>query len=238
MDACRGLYRAKSEYDTLGKGVTMINLQENNEVRVAGTVKEEPEYSHELFGEKFYTLKMDVKRLSDVSDEVFITVSERLCNIEELTEGAFIYVKGQFRSYNNYYSDDRKLILTVFAKELHIIENEKEIDNPNFIYLNGFICKEPQYRKTPLEREITDILIAVNRLYNKSDYIPCIAWGRNARFASNLKVGQNVKIWGRIQSREYQKRIDEETAITKIAYEVSVSKIELATEEISDSEIS
>ncbi len=214
----------------------MINLQENNEVRVAGAVKSEPEFSHELFGEKFYTLKIDVKRLSDVSDEVFITVSERLCDIENLTAGTFICVKGQFRSYNNYYSDDRKLILTVFAKELYTVDHE-EVDNPNLIYLNGFICKEPQYRKTPLEREITDILIAVNRLYNKSDYIPCIAWGRNARFASNLKVGQNVKIWGRIQSREYQKRIDEDTSITKIAYEVSVSKIELAAEEMSDSEI-
>lgn len=214
----------------------MINLQENNEVRVAGAVKSEPEFSHELFGEKFYTLKIDVKRLSDVSDEVFITVSERLCEIENLTAGTFICVKGQFRSYNNYYSDDRKLILTVFAKELFAIDQD-EVDNPNLIYLNGFICKEPQYRKTPLEREITDILIAVNRLYNKSDYIPCIAWGRNARFASNLKVGQNVKIWGRIQSREYQKRIDEDTSVTKIAYEVSVSKIELAAEEMSDSEI-
>ncbi len=214
----------------------MINLQENNEVRVAGAVKSEPEFSHELFGEKFYTLKIDVKRLSDVSDEVFITVSERLCDIDNLTAGTFICVKGQFRSYNNYYSDDRKLILTVFAKELFAIDQD-EVDNPNLIYLNGFICKEPQYRKTPLEREITDILIAVNRLYNKSDYIPCIAWGRNARFASNLKVGQNVKIWGRIQSREYQKRIDEDTSITKIAYEVSVSKIELAAEEMSDSEI-
>lgn len=214
----------------------MINLQENNEVRVAGAVKSEPEFSHELFGEKFYTLKIDVKRLSDVSDEVFITVSERLCDIENLTAGTFICVKGQFRSYNNYYSDDRKLILTVFAKELFAIDQD-EVDNPNLIYLNGFICKEPQYRKTPLEREITDILIAVNRLYNKSDYIPCIAWGRNARFASNLKVGQNVKIWGRIQSREYQKRIDEDTSVTKIAYEVSVSKIELAAEEMSDSEI-
>lgn len=214
----------------------MINLQENNEVRVAGAVKSEPEFSHELFGEKFYTLKIDVKRLSDVSDEVFITVSERLCDIDNLTAGTFICVKGQFRSYNNYYSDDRKLILTVFAKELFAIDQD-EVDNPNLIYLNGFICKEPQYRKTPLEREITDILIAVNRLYNKSDYIPCIAWGRNARFASNLKVGQNVKIWGRIQSREYQKRIDEDTSVTKIAYEVSVSKIELAAEEMSDSEI-
>ena len=204
----------------------MINLQENNEVRVAGAVKSEPEYSHELFGEKFYTLKMDVKRLSDVSDEVFITVSERLCDIENLTAGTLICVKGQFRSYNNYYSDDRKLILTVFAKELHTVNDEEEIDNPNLIYLNGFICKEPQYRKTPLEREITDILIAVNRLYNKSDYIPCIAWGRNARFASNLKVGQNVKIWGRIQSREYMKRISENETEKRIAYEVSVSKLE------------
>ena len=208
----------------------MINLQENNEVRVAGAVKSEPEFSHELFGEKFYTLKIDVKRLSDVSDEVFITVSERLCDIDNLTAGTFICVKGQFRSYNSYESGDNRLVLTVFAKDICHFD-EEESKNPNTLFLNGFICKEPVYRTTPFGREITDILLAVNRSYNKSDYIPIIAWGRNARFAKNLHVGDNVKIWGRIQSRTYQKRISEEETITKTAYEVSINRMELVEKE-------
>ena len=138
-------------------------------------------------------------------------------------------VKGQFRSYNNYTESGNKLILTVFARDIEINPEEVNLKNPNYIYLNGFLCKKPVYRTTPFGREITDILIAVNRAYNKSDYIPCIAWGRNARFAGSLEVGENIKIWGRIQSREYQKKISETESITKTAYEISVSKMESAT---------
>ena len=168
-------------------------------------------------------------RLSDISDKISITVSERLLTDINLTIGQTIFVSGQFRSYNNYSESGNKLILTVFARDIVTNENIEEEKNPNHIFLNGFLCKKPVYRTTPFGREITDILIAVNRAYNKSDYIPAIAWGRNARFASTLEVGENVKIWGRIQSRDYQKKIDEENVITKTAYEISISKMDIST---------
>ena len=164
------------------------------------------------------------------SDNVRVMVSERLIMDGEYCIGDMIEVTGQFRSYNSYESGDNRLVLTVFAKDICHFD-EEESKNPNTLFLNGFICKEPVYRTTPFGREITDILLAVNRSYNKSDYIPIIAWGRNARFAKNLHVGDNVKIWGRIQSRTYQKRISEEETITKTAYEVSINRMELVEKE-------
>lgn len=136
-------------------------------------------------------------------------------------------MEGQFRSYNSYENGDNRLVLTVFAKDLRHVEKTED-KNPNSLYLNGFICKAPVYRTTPFGREITDLLLAVNRSYNKSDYIPVIAWGRNARFCKNINVGDNIKIWGRIQSRVYQKHISEDEVIEKTAYEVSVSRMEMA----------
>ena len=201
----------------------------NNEVELLGTVESELSFSHEVYGEGFYKFILDVPRLSDISDKISITVSERLLTDINLTIGQTIFVSGQFRSYNNYSESGNKLILTVFARDIVTNENIEEGKNPNHIFLNGFLCKKPVYRTTPFGREITDILIAVNRAYNKSDYIPAIAWGRNARFASTLEVGENVKIWGRIQSRDYQKKIDEENVITKTAYEISISKMDIST---------
>lgn len=201
----------------------------NNEVELLGTVESELSFSHEVYGEGFYKFILDVPRLSDISDKISITVSERLLTDINLTIGQTIFVSGQFRSYNNYSESGNKLILTVFARDIVTNENIEEEKNPNHIFLNGFLCKKPVYRTTPFGREITDILIAVNRAYNKSDYIPAIAWGRNARFASTLEVGENVKIWGRIQSRDYQKKIDEENVITKTAYEISISKMDIST---------
>ena len=201
----------------------------NNEVELLGTVESELSFSHEVYGEGFYKFILDVPRLSDISDKISITVSERLLTDINLTIGQTIFVSGQFRSYNNYSESGNKLILTVFARDIVTNENIEEEKNPNHIFLNGFLCKKPVYRTTPFGREITDILIAVNRAYNKSDYIPAIAWGRNARFASTLEVGENVKIWGRIQSRDYQKKIDEDNVITKTAYEISISKMDIST---------
>ena len=201
----------------------------NNEVELLGTVESELTFSHEVYGEGFYKFILDVPRLSDISDKISITVSERLLTDINLTIGQTIFVSGQFRSYNNYSESGNKLILTVFARDIVTNEDIEEEKNPNHIFLNGFLCKKPVYRTTPFGREITDILIAVNRAYNKSDYIPAIAWGRNARFASTLEVGENVKIWGRIQSRDYQKKIDEENVITKTAYEISISKMDIST---------
>jgi len=203
----------------------MDGLPENNSVAIAGKIVEECVFSHEVYGEGFYTFKIASERLSDQADILPITVSERLIDKNQLKVGTFVDVLGQLRSYNNYNSKKNRLVLTVFAREIRIL-TEEEKKNENQIFLNGFICKEPIYRKTPFGREISDILVAVNRAYNKSDYIPCIAWGRNARYMVNLKVGANIKVWGRVQSRNYQKKMGD-VIEERVAYEVSVSKIEI-----------
>ena len=201
----------------------------NNEVVLEGYVNSEAELSHEIYGEKFYKFQLEVLRLSDNADNIIITMSERLMEGCDLSIGAKIKIYGQFRSYNNYSGEGNKLVLTVFVKRF--AEEEEEEYLPNTVYLNGYICKEPVYRVTPFGREICDVLLAVNRRYGKSDYIPCITWGRNAKFTEGLPVGTNVKIWGRIQSREYKKKIGEEDFITKTAYEVSVTKMETTDED-------
>lgn len=187
-------------------------------------------FSHEIFGEGFYMVDVNVPRLSDSSDIIPLMVSERLIGVQEDYKGLNIMVQGQFRSYNRHEERKNRLVLSVFAREIEFVDETPESSKTNQIYLDGYICKEPIYRKTPLGREIADLLLAVNRPYGKSDYIPCICWGRNARFASNFSVGTRCEIWGRIQSREYMKRISEEDAEKRIAYEVSVSKLELVEE--------
>ncbi|QNU65605.1 single-stranded DNA-binding protein [Ruminiclostridium herbifermentans] len=205
------------------------NIIENNVVTISGKVVSDVEYSHEVYGEGFYSFYLDVPRLSDSSDKISVTFSERLVPKSKLQVGVSLEIEGQFRSYNSYKSESNKLVLTVFAREIIFAEEDRKIKNPNQIFLNGYICKSPIYRMTPFGREITDILIAVNRPYNKSDYIPCIAWGRNARYSQNLAIGDNIKIWGRIQSREYQKKLESGETISKTAYEVSVSKMEICS---------
>lgn len=201
------------------------NVISNNVVTIFGVVRDKPTYSHEMYGEEFYNADLIVPRLSDVADILPITISERLIVGIDIKEGSKVIVEGQLRSYNKYMDGSNKLILTIFAR--NILLSDEEIKNPNQIFLDGYICKKPVYRTTPFGREITDMLIAVNRPYNKSDYIPSIAWGRNARYSEKLKVGDRIKIWGRIQSREYQKRISEDEIITRTAYEVSISKMEI-----------
>ncbi|MCX7748106.1 MAG: single-stranded DNA-binding protein [Clostridia bacterium] len=210
------------------------NIIENNMVTISGTIVSNVEFSHEVYGEGFYYFMLDVPRLSDSNDRIPVTISERLIVKQKLEIGKVVEVEGQFRSYNSYTNEGSKLLLTVFAREINFIEDEKKIKNPNQVFLNGFICKRPVYRMTPFGREITDILLAVNRPYNKSDYIPCIAWGRNARYSECLNVGDNVKVWGRIQSREYQKKLDTGEVLTKVAYEVSISKMEVISKGSSD----
>ncbi len=204
---------------------------ENNMVTIVGKVVSELEFSHEVYGEGFYTFHLEIPRLSDTSDNLVVTISERLLNDVNFKEGATFEVEGQFRSYNNYDSDSNKLVLTVFARDIKPVEDIAKVKNPNQIFLNGYICKNPIYRTTPFGREICDILLAVNRQYNKSDYIPCITWGRNARYAEGMKVGENIKVWGRIQSRTYQKKLDDGQVINKVAYEVSVIKMEIVKDE-------
>ena len=203
----------------------------NNEVELTGTVETDLKFNHEVYGEGFYSFVIRVMRLSDISDLINVTISERLLKDHTLTKGDTVSITGQFRSYNNYTDSGNKLMLTVFARDINVSPEEASFKNPNSIYLNGFLCKKPVYRTTPFGREITDLLVAVNRAYNKSDYIPCIAWGRNARFAGGLEVGENIKIHGRIQSRDYQKKISETETVTKTAYEISISKMETVSKE-------
>lgn len=204
----------------------MEPLFKNNQAVLAGEAVSEFQFSHEVFGEGFYLLYLKVARLSEAGDVVPLLVSDRLINVHESILGKQLEAKGQFRSYNKHEENQNHLILSLFVREIRFLDEGEESQKPNSIYLDGFICKPPVYRMTPLGREIADLLVAVNRAYGKSDYIPCICWGRNARYAGNLPVGTRVSVWGRIQSREYQKKIDDHTVITKTAYEVSISKME------------
>ena len=202
----------------------------NNNIEVIGTICGSAEFSHEVYGEGFYSFKVEVLRLSESSDYLPVTISERLIDKDSLKEGMLVHIKGQIRSYNSYTQEEQKnkLILTIFARDIEIIEDYEEVRyiNPNEVFLNGFICKPTIFRTTPFGREISDMLLAVNRSYNKSDYIPCISWGRNAKFVSTLDVGDNIKITGRMQSRIYQKKTENGEVLEKTAYEISVSKIE------------
>ena len=199
---------------------------ENNQVTIMGEIVSPFTFSHEVFGEGFYMVDVSVRRLSNSEDKIPVMISERLIDVTQDYSGEFIMVNGQFRSYNKHDELKNRLVLSVFAREVEFIEEELDGAKTNNIMLDGYICKLPVYRKTPLGREIADLLIAVNRPYGKSDYIPCICWGRNARFASAFEVGNHVQIFGRIQSREYVKKISETATEKRVAYEVSVSKLE------------
>lgn len=215
------------------------NYLENNYLTLVGKVTGEKKFSHEIYGERFYVFNLEIARLSGNADIIPITVSERIITDEMLTQGKNLLVKGQFRSYNSYDNEKNRLILTVFAKD--VIEVEEDVDNEeneivkkdmvtNEVVLVGYICKKPIYRQTPFGREIADILLAVNRAYNKSDYIPTIAWGRNARFCQNLEVGTKVKLVGRVQSRMYEKKYEDGTVENRVAYEVSIGSLEVVEE--------
>ena len=199
---------------------------ENNQVTSMGKVATEFSFSHEVFGEGFYMVEVEVKRLSNSEDRIPLMISERLIDVTQDYTGEYIMVHGQFRSYNRHEEQKNRLVLSVFVREISFMEEEPDGTKTNSIWLDGYICKEPIYRKTPLGREIADLLLAVNRPYGKSDYIPCICWGRNARYASGFEVGEHVQILGRIQSREYVKRISDTETEKRVAYEVSVSKLE------------
>ena len=199
---------------------------ENNQVTIMGKVATEFSFSHEVFGEGFYMVEVEVKRLSNSEDRIPLMISERLIDVTQDYTGEYIMVHGQFRSYNRHEEQKNRLVLSVFVREISFMEEEPDGTKTNSIWLDGYICKEPIYRKTPLGREIADLLLAVNRPYGKSDYIPCICWGRNARYASGFEVGERVQLLGGIQSREYVKRISDTETEKRVAYEVSVSKLE------------
>ena len=209
------------------------NFADNNHITLVGKITDEKKFSHEIYGEKFYTFDLSVPRLSGNADIIPVTISERLFKDEDLVVDKKVKITGQFRSYNSYENERNRLILTVFAKDIEFLPNQEEevvaskdlISNE--VILTGYICKTPIYRQTPFGREIADILLAVNRAYNKSDYIPCITWGRNARFCSKMEVGTEVNVIGRVQSRAYEKKHEDGTVEQKVAYEVSISNLEV-----------
>ena len=211
------------------------NYSENNHLVLVGKVTSDKRFSHEIYGEKFYIFDMEVPRLSDTTDIIPVTASERIINDDLLALGNKIVIKGQFRSYNSYEGEKSRLILTVFAKDVVLEETLPEEEREelrktsNEVVLYGYICKKPIYRQTPFGREISDILLAVNRAYNKSDYIPSIAWGRNARFSQNLPTGTEVKVVGRVQSRNYEKKHEDGTVENRVAYEVSIASLEVVS---------
>ena len=210
------------------------NYEDNNHLTLVGKVTSDKRFSHEIYGEKFYIFDLSVPRLSGNADVIPVTISERLLTTQDVFIGAKLQIDGQFRSYNSYDNEKNKLILTVFVKDVQFLEENQEEEEEarrdvvsNEVILDGYICKKPIYRKTPFGREISDILLAVNRAYNKSDYIPCITWGRNARFCSKMEVGTEVRVTGRIQSRTYEKKYEDGTSESKVAYEVSISNLEV-----------
>ena len=208
-----------------------MNNIENNQATIIGKIVSGFNFDHDTYGEKFYIVNVNAERLSDACDVIPVTVSDRLIDVSKDYTGQFVSVTGQFRSYNKHDGERNHLVLSVFAREMEFLDNDNEDFYANKISLDGYICKEPTYRKTPLGREIADFLLAVNRQYGKSDYIPCIAWGRNARYVVGLDVGTHVFTHGRIQSRKYEKRVSPDKVESRTAYEVSVSSLEVHEDE-------
>lgn len=211
--------------------VNSVSIIKNNQVTIMGQVVTGFKFSHEVFGEGFYIMEVMVKRLSNTFDRIPLMISERLIDVTQDYVGEYIMATGQFRSYNRNEEQKNRLVLSVFVREISFMEEEPDDSKANNILLDGHVCKEPIYRKTPMGREIADLLLAVNRPYGKSDYIPCICWGRNARYISNFGIGEHVQISGRIQSREYKKKISDTEIEFRTAYEVSVSKLEVMEDE-------
>ena len=209
----------------------VTNYSQNNYILLVGQVTSDKTFSHEIYGESFYNFNLEIPRLSGISDIIPITISERLIANFDLTIGKKVVIEGQFRSYNTYEDSRSRLILTVFVKEIREKGEDEEIKVPNEVQLIGHICRKPIYRKTPFGREIADILVAVNRAYNKSDYIPCITWGRNARFCEDMPIGTELKLIGRVQSRAYEKKHEDGTVESRTAYEVSISSLEFVNKE-------
>lgn len=204
----------------------MEKVIENNKATIMGEIVSGFAFSHEIFGEGFYMMDVRCERTSGIFDIIPVMVSERLMDVTADFIGQLVFINGQFRSYNRHEGEKNRLILSVFSREVEFLEEIGDLTQVNQIFLDGYICKEPVYRKTPLGREIADVLLAVNRPYGKSDYVPCICWGRNSRYASGFRVGERICVWGRIQSREYMKKLDGENMERRVAYEVSVNRLE------------
>ncbi|MGI6752381.1 MAG: single-stranded DNA-binding protein [Anaerovoracaceae bacterium] len=201
----------------------MDNSGETNRVELSGKVLSPLEFSHKSYGESFYIFVLGTERKSGYCDEIKVLLSERLIWEGEPVPEDRVRIKGQIRTYNEFVDGANRLNVLVFARDFGY---EDSIKDDNKVMLEGYLCKPPICRTSPLGRDICDLMLAVNRMYNKSDYIPCIAWGRNAGYAGSLSVGMKICVSGRMQSREYRKRNEKGESITKVAYEVSILKIE------------
>ena len=206
-----------------------MEINSNNKLEIIGEIISEPTFSHKSHGEEFMGFQIKSPRLSESHDTLEVIAEKNI--IEEFEKGDIIHIDGEFRSFNNYSGKGNRLVLTIFAHDIDYASKEESMSSINNLELNAFLCKKPIFRKTPFGREITDLLLAVNRRFNKSDYIPAICWGRNARSAAKLVVGDNVKTQGRVQSRNYKKKIDEDTYEDRVAYEYSISNIEIMEKE-------
>ncbi len=199
---------------------------DNNQVMMSGIVESQYRYSHTAYGEDFYILEISVRRKSEARDSILLMVSDRIADVSRDERGRYVQILGQFRSYNMDDNGHSRLILTVFVLDMELEDQAGRQDISNSIYLDGYVCRKPVYRQTPRGREISDVLLAVHRSYARSDYLPCICWGRNARFAGNFKVGAHIRVWGRIQSRIYSKKTESGEIRENTAYEISVSNFE------------
>lgn len=199
---------------------------EASSVRLSGRVLNEPVFNHKTYGEAFYMIVLGIFRRSGYEDKIRLIVSEKILRGRSPRKSELLEVSGQIRTYNRETEGRSKLEVTVFVREM-AYRKEAGFEYENSVSIEGFICKAPIRRTSPLGREICDLMIAVNRMYNKSDYIPCIAWGRNASYCESLNVGDKVYIEGRIQSREYRKYTEDGQQEIRTAYEVSAVKAEL-----------
>lgn len=206
----------------------MGRIIENNQVRISGEMTSDFGFSHEVFGEGFYTAQITIRRESGQKDRILVMASERLVDVKRKWIGQSAEVSGQIRSYDRHEGERNHLELLVFASKMKIRDmgGKKIRSDENNVFLAGYVCKMPFYRRTPMGREITDLLLAVRMPYGKSVYVPCICWGRNARYAEGFEPGQPVQTRGRIQSRDYQKKISDKEYEARVAYEVSISSLQ------------
>lgn len=195
-----------------------------NRIIISGKVEEGPEFSHKIYRKKFYRFFISSERISGISDVIPVLISEDF--LEEIKVGERIGVDGEIRTYNKHNAEKNKLEIYIFLKTFFDPLDHDE----NYVEIDGYLCKAPTYRETPFGREISDILIATNRQYGRSDYIPSIVWGRYARRTSKKAIGTRIFAKGRIQSREYIKKLDNEEIETRVAYELSINTIKNCTE--------
>lgn len=190
--------------------------QTANHIALVGSLASAPQYSHSNHGRRFFSFELEVVRLSNAVDRLPILVPETLLSQTELTGGSALSITGQIRSFNNRQEIGRRLIISVLAEAIEIVSTPHD----NRVTLAGVICKEPVYRRTPLGREICDIMLAVNRPYHRADYLPCILWGSCAQRTARYPVGTPLSLTGRLQSRSYIKLIDG-VPEERTAYEIS-----------------